>query len=80
MIGKKTFKIEAIDRGKMSRVTGNCVFTGEEYSIVVPTDGLMNWMAGEPAQFAMPEVNADDREFLISGISPKGWKQTFGEG
>ena len=62
----------------VTRVFGPCVFTGEEYSCTVPTDGLVRFVAGELAQVAMPTVSADDREFLISGISPEGWKRTFG--
>ena len=62
----------------MVKVTGQCKFTGEEYSCVVPTQGLERHLAGEHAQTAMPSVSADDREFLISGISPAGWKKAFG--
>lgn len=61
-----------------TRVFGPCVFTGEEYQCVVPTVGLQRFLEGVPAQTALPSVSADDREFLISGISPKGWKATFG--
>lgn len=61
-----------------SRVSGKCVFTGEEYSCIVPTDGLEKFLGGVHAQVAMPSVSADDREFIISGISPTGWKQAFG--
>jgi len=59
-------------------VSGKCVFSGEEYSCTVPTDGLARFLNGEHAQTAMPSVPADDREFLISGISPKGWSNSFG--
>jgi hypothetical protein len=59
-------------------VTGNCKFTNEEYSCVVPAEGLTRFLNGEHAQDALPSVSADDREFLISGISPTGWKQAFG--
>ncbi|CAB4159411.1 hypothetical protein UFOVP699_147 [uncultured Caudovirales phage] len=62
----------------VTRVFGPCVFTGEEYSCEVPTDGLLRFLAGEHAQAALPNVSADDREFLISGISPAGWTKTFG--
>ena len=61
-----------------ARVSGKCKFTGEEYSCIVPTAGLARFMRGEAAQTALPTVSADDREFLISGISPAGWTQTFG--
>jgi hypothetical protein len=59
-------------------VTGKCTFTGEEYSCTVPSQGLKRFLEGEHAQTAMPTVSRDDREFLISGISPAGWKKHFG--
>jgi hypothetical protein len=61
-----------------AKVSGPCKFTGEEYSCLVPIDGLTKFIEGEHAQDALPSVSADDREFLISGISPTGWKQAFG--
>jgi hypothetical protein len=60
------------------RVSGACKFTNEEYSCVVPIEGLVRFLNGEHAQDALPSVSADDREFLISGISPNGWKRAFG--
>lgn len=70
----------ATDLGNgMTEIEGVCVFTGKEHSIEVPTDGLLRWLGGDPIQVAMPSVSADDREFLISGISPDGWKETFGK-
>ena len=62
-----------------SQVSGNCVFTGESYLCQVPTAGLKLWQSGAPIQAAMPTVPAEEREFLISGISPNGWKKTFGD-
>ena len=61
-----------------AKVHGPCKFTGEEYECLVPIDGLIRFLNGEPAQDALESVSAEDREFLISGISPKGWKETFG--
>jgi len=69
--------LQELENGQV-RVTGNCVFTGEEYQCEVPKAGLQRWLAGEPIQTAMPKVSPDIREFLISGISPKGWSKTFG--
>lgn len=69
----------ALDNGDgTTRVSGKCAFTGEFYECTVPTEGLARFLAGEHAQVVMPTVSADDREFLISGISPDGWKKTFG--
>jgi len=30
-------------------------------------------------QDAFPNLNAEQREFLLSGITPQEWKDTFGE-
>lgn len=54
-------------------VKGRCVFTGTPYSVTVPKRGYMLWKGGMLIQDAMPDVSDDDREFLISGISPRGW-------
>lgn len=38
------------------------------------------WEAGMHIQDAMPNVPAEEREFLISGITPEEWVATFGTG
>ena len=78
MISNPNLMVTLLDGGDLAQVTGNCVFTGEEYQCQVPAKGLERWLAGEHIQNAMPSVSADDREFLMSGISPKGWTQAFG--
>jgi len=37
------------------------------------------WNAGALLQDAFPELNADEREFIKTGISPKEWEAMFGE-
>lgn len=78
MIGRKQLIVTESETPGIVNVKGNCVFTGEEYQCSVPLDGLKKWQDGTAIQQAMPNVSADDREFLISGISPAGWKSTFG--
>ena len=78
MIGRKNLTATESETPGMATVKGNCVFTGEEYQCEVPLDGLKKWQKGEAIHVAMPTVSADDREFLISGISPAGWTATFG--
>jgi len=60
-------------------VQGNCVFTGEAYACLVPTAGLQRWRDGELIQRALPSVSPENREFIISGISPTGWDRQFGQ-
>lgn len=78
MITKPNLIITLLDGGDLSRVTGNCLITGEEYSCTVSTVGLRAWLEGEYIQVALSDVSVDDREFLKSGISPAGWDKAFG--
>ena len=75
---QKNLTVKQLSDG-FSQVSGNCAFTGENYSCKVPTTGLEIWQSGAPIQGAMPNVPAEEREFLISGISPNGWRKTFGD-
>ena len=36
------------------------------------------WKGGAMVQDAMPDVPAEQREFLMTGIMPTSWKETFG--
>ena len=33
---------------------------------------------GEYVQTIFPQLNADEREFIKTGITPKEWEETFG--
>ncbi len=59
------------------RLSGPCSVTGEVYEATYPKGGIVKWLDGAFIQDAMPNVNAGDREFLISGISPAGWDRLF---
>lgn len=59
-------------------VSGFCVFTGTPYIVRnIPEAQWQKYLCGERVQRAFPTMSADDREFLISGISPTGWNKTF---
>lgn len=66
------------DKGK---AIGLCSKTGEEYSTAsFSLIGYMSWVLDKnPIQECLSELNDDDREFLISGISPKGWQEIFND-
>ena len=38
---------------------------------------LKEWQDGELIQIAMPDLNTDDRELLISKTCPKCWNELF---
>jgi len=73
-------RLVELDNGK-GKAVGPCYKTGEEYSTAVfDIIGYMSWILDKnPIQECLPELNDEDREFLISGISPKGWQEIFGD-
>jgi len=38
-----------------------------------------SWEKGELIQNAMPQLSADDREFIMTGITANEWDDTFKE-
>ena len=47
--------------------------------INVLPDQLARWKEGTPIQFAMPNLTADEREFIMTGITAEEWDDAFGE-
>ena len=45
----------------------------------VTQDQLNLWQGGELIQDVFPHLNADEREFIKTGITPQEWSDTFGE-
>lgn len=35
------------------------------------------WIGGELIHLAMPNVSAEHREFILTGITPEEWNETF---
>lgn len=62
-------------------VKRTCPFTGKanEMEINVTEAQLARWYNGELIQRAMPNLTADEREFIMTGITPQVWKETFGD-
>jgi hypothetical protein len=58
---------------RISGITGN-LHTRE---IDVTDDQLKSWAEGALIQDAMPHLSADDREFLMTGITPEEWLAAF---
>lgn len=47
--------------------------------IDVTQEQLDRWRGGELIQRAMPHLSADDREFLMTGVTPEEWDDAFKE-
>lgn len=62
------------------QITRTSVVSGKTTTreIDVTQDQIDVWEAGELAQDAFPHLSADDREFIMSGITPEEWEELFG--
>lgn len=60
-------------------ITRTSPFTGTTITmnIDVTQAQLDAWQAGTLIQDAMPNVSADDREFIMTGITPEEWDELF---
>lgn len=59
-------------KGAKVKVSGRCVMSGVFYETEwFLESNLHKWLGGDLIQNAIPELNDDDREFLISSIAPR---------
>ena len=57
------------------------VLSGKETEMDLPItqEQLISWMQGQKLiQDVMPDLSADEREFLMTGITPEEWESLFG--
>ena len=47
--------------------------------IDVTEEQIASWRGGQLIQNAMPNLSADEREFIKTGITPEEWENTFGD-
>lgn len=47
--------------------------------IPVTDNQIKEWEAGALIQDVMPELSDEQREFLMTGITPREWQEQFGE-
>ena len=57
--------------------TRPCMFCGKKHHLTVNESALRAWQGGVKIQHAFPELNADERELLISGTCPKCWDENM---
>ena len=62
-------------------ITKTCMMTGSVNTLDIPVtqSQIDAWQGGLLIQEAMPHLSADDREFLMTGITPQVWDDEFGE-
>ena len=61
-------------------ITKKSMFSGEWNTIDIPVSQwqIDAWESGTLIQDAMPNISADNREFLKTGVTPEEWINTFG--
>jgi hypothetical protein len=62
-------------------ITRTSMMTGKVRTLDVPVteEQLQAWQSGSLIQKAMPHLNADQREFLLTGSTQEEWDETFGD-
>jgi hypothetical protein len=57
------------------------LLTGKPHQMDLPVTSaeLEAWSNGGKVQDIFPGLNVDEREFIISGITPEEWLQAFGK-
>lgn len=68
---------------KPTEVIRNNPFTGKVSTMIINLDqlalGLYEMDAGPLLQDAFPYLNAGEREFIKTGITPESWDEMFGK-
>ena len=61
-------------------ITKKSAFTGIEHTLEIPvTQAQLDlWNSGVSIQNAMPNISAEDREFIKTGVTAQEWNDIFG--
>jgi len=78
LAGFKYNIVHDYDTGK-SICTKLCSVTQENFEVSVNTADYEEWKSGAYIQDVFPEMSREEREFLISGTTPKEWDDMFSE-
>ena len=60
---------------RKSLISGNT----NTMSLPITEEQYTAWEQGTLVQVAMPHLSPDEREFVMTGITPEEWAETFGE-
>lgn len=61
-------------------ITRTSMVTGIERTVDLPVtqEQIDRWQNGELIQNAMPDLSADQREFILTGVTSEEWNSAFG--
>ena len=62
-------------------ITRTSILTGITRTLDIPVTQIQldRWESGTLIQNAMPDITADEREFIKTGITGEEWDNAFGE-
>jgi len=62
-------------------ITRRSILSGENHTrrMSGTKTQFLNWLGGMLVQDAFPNATKEDREFIVSGITPEEWEKEFGE-
>ena len=62
------------------KITRTSMISGVERTLDLPVtqEQIAAWEAGTLIQEAMPQISADQREFILTGITAEEWDVEFG--
>jgi hypothetical protein len=62
------------------KITRTSMFSGVERTIDLPIteQQIAAWIDGTLIQKAMPQLSADEREFVMTGVTAQEWSDEFG--
>lgn len=63
------------------KITRKSILSGtiRTLDIAVTDEQMVAWRSGELIQNVMPHLSDDDREFIMTGITPDEWDNMVGE-
>ena len=63
------------------QITRTSIFSGNTNTMElnVTQEQLTAWESGVNIQVAMPQLDADEREFIKTGVTPTEWNELCGE-
>lgn len=61
------------------KITRKSPLRGKQNTLDIPITNtqLKRWKAGALIQYVAPELSADEREFLMSGLTREDWEEIF---
>lgn len=74
-----TYTEEDKDGEHLYHFTGPYFDSAGSHTVTIKGPDLFKYRQGTHIQEAFPYLSDDDREFLMSGFSPEGWKKMFND-